>query len=92
LGTAGQAGFAKKGVKYDLGRIAGILVLLILVVGIIPFSTETKIEWTVYLGIPLIIFSGSAGITFISKRIEAIICGTVLAALWPVFIGIIQSI
>ena len=75
-----------------MGRIVGILVLLILIVGIIPFAPETKVEWTVYLGMPLIIFSGSAGIAFISKRIEAIICGMVLAAFWPVFIEIIQSV
>jgi len=72
-----------------IGGIAGILVLLILIVGIIPFAPETKIEWTVYLGMPLIILTGSAGIAFISKRIEAIIGGIILAALWPVFLEMI---
>lgn len=75
-----------------MSRIVGILVLLILIVGIIPFAPETKIEWAVYLGMPLIILSGSAGMAFITKRVEAIICGMVLAAFWPVFIEIIQSV
>lgn len=75
-----------------MGRIAGILVLLILIIGIIPFATETKIEWTVYLGIPLVILTGSAGVAFISKRFEAIIGGVILAALWPVLFELIKSI
>ena len=72
-----------------MGRIAGILVMLILLVGIIPFPPEAKIEWTVYLGMPLVILTGSAGIAFLSKRIEAIIGGIILAALWPVLLKMI---
>jgi hypothetical protein len=88
----GEQDSLKTEVKVDLGRILGIFILLILIVGIIPFTPETKIGWTVYLGMPLIIFLGSAGIAFICKRIEAIICGMVMATLWPVFIEIIQLI
>ena len=67
--------------------IIGIIVLAILLVGMMPFlNTASKIEWTTYLGIPLIIFTGSAGTAFVTKRFEAIIGGAVLSALWLVII------
>ncbi len=61
--------------------IIGIIVLI----GSLPFlDVASKITWTTYLGIPLIILTGSAGIAFVTKRFEAIICGAVVSALWPV--------
>ena len=72
--------------------IVGIIVIVIILVGIMPFlDTASKIEWTTYLGIPLIIFTGSAGTAFVTKRFEAIIGGAVLSALWPVISGMILS-
>lgn len=69
-----------------------ILIAVIILVGTIPFfDAATKIEWTTYLGIPLIIFYGSAAITFVTKRFEAIITGLILSAMWPVIIEIIRS-
>jgi hypothetical protein len=55
------------------------------------FGTEAQIEWTMYLGLPLVIFAGSAGVTFITSRFEAIICGAVIAALWPVLLEAIKA-
>jgi hypothetical protein len=70
--------------------IIGIIVLAILLVGMMPFlNTASKIEWTTYLGIPLIIFTGSAGTAFVTKRFEAIIGGAVLSVLWPIIYGVI---
>jgi len=64
--------------------IAGIFFSIIVLVSMMPFlDIATKIEWTTYLGMPLIILTGTAGTVFITKRFEAIICGVVLSALWP---------
>jgi hypothetical protein len=82
----------KEGVMISMSKVVGILGLLILIIGILPFGLGTKIEWTTYLGIPLIILTGSAGVVFISKRFEAIIGGVILAALWPVVIELFKSI
>lgn len=72
--------------------IIGIIVGIIMLVGMIPFlDTATKIEWTTYLGMPLIMLSGSAGIAFVTKRFEAIICGVVLSALWPIIYDLALS-
>lgn len=72
--------------------IVGIIVIVIILVGMMPFlDTASKIEWTTYLGIPLIIFTGSAGTAFVTERFEAIIGGAVLSALWPVICGMILS-
>lgn len=39
--------------------IVGIIVIVIMLVSMMPFlDTASKIEWTTYLGIPLIIFTG----------------------------------
>ena len=62
--------------------IAGILMMIILVICAVPFiGPEVKIEWTTYLGIPLVILMGSVGIAFISKRFEAIIGGMVISTI-----------
>ena len=59
-----------------------ILIIAILILCAIPFiAPEIKIQWTMFLGLPLVIFIGSAGITFITKRIEAIITGAVISAI-----------
>ena len=63
--------------------IIAVIVGIIMLVSMVPFlDLATKIEWTTYFGMPLIILTGSAGTTFITKRFEAIICGVVLSALW----------
>lgn len=72
--------------KRVIVAIGGVIMLI----GMMPFlGSSTKIEWTTYLGMPLILLTGSAGITFITKRFEAIICGVVLSALWPVILDIV---
>jgi len=68
------------------GKIVSILILLITIICVAPFwGPEVKIQWTTYLGMPLIILMGSVGVAFISKRFEAIIGGVIIGALWPVF-------
>ena len=65
--------------------IVGIIVIAIVLVGMTPFlDSPSKIEWTTYLGIPLTIFAGCAGVAFVTRRLEAIIGGSVLSAPWPV--------
>ena len=64
-------------------KIFSIFALVLVVIGLV-FGRETQIEWTMYLGMPLIIVFGSAGIYFVTKRLEAIIGGMMIAALWPV--------
>lgn len=62
--------------------IIGILVVVLMLICMMPFlDTASKIEWTTYLGIPLIILAGSAGTAFVTKRFEAIVGGAVLATL-----------
>ena len=73
-------------------KIASILALLIIVICAMPFfGPEIKIEWTTYLGMPLVILMGSAGVAFITKRFEAIIGGIVIGALWPFLIELINN-
>lgn len=67
--------------------IVAAFVGVIILVGAMPFlGPATKIEWTTYLGMPLVILTGSAGAAFITKRFEAIICGVILGALWPLIL------
>jgi len=63
-------------------RIFAIAAGIIALIGFV-FGREAQIEWTIYLGFPLVIVFGAVGITFITKRIEAIIGGIIVAALWP---------
>jgi hypothetical protein len=66
-----------------MDKVFGIIILVTMVIGLL-FGIAAQIEWTIYLSLPLvIIFGGSAVVTFITKRIEAIICGAVIFALWP---------
>lgn len=60
-----------------------ILALIITLIGIV-FSLETQIEWTLYIGIGVVIIFGSAGFAFLVHRLEAIFGGLILAAFWPV--------
>lgn len=70
----------------------GIIVIVIMLVGMSPFlSAASKIEWTTYLGIPLIIFTGSAGTALITKRFETIIGGVIISALWPIIYEMVLS-
>ena len=71
-------------------KLFGILALALVVIGLV-FGRETQIEWTMYLGMPLIIVFGSAGVSFVTKRLEAIIVGMVIAALWPVLFESFQT-
>lgn len=74
-------------------KLVGILTLLIISIGVLFFlEPEVQIEWTTYLGIPLVILAGSAGVAFISKRFEAIIGGMIISALWPALIEVIKLI
>ncbi len=73
-------------------QIVGALTLLMIVIGSIPFlDPGTKIVWTTYLGIPLVILAGSVGVAFISRRFEAIIFGILAAALLPFFLEEFKS-
>lgn len=70
-----------------------VLIIMILGISIAPFiELGTKIQWTTYFGIPLVILIGSVGVAFISRRFEAIIGGVVISALWPVLLGTVKSI
>jgi len=70
----------------------GIIVIVIMLVSMMPFlDTASKIEWTTYLGIPLIIFIGSAGIAFVTKQFEAIVGGVIFSALWPIIYEMVLS-
>jgi len=72
--------------------VIGIVVTLIILVGMMPFlDAVSKIEWTTYLGIPLVILAGSAGTAFMARRFEIIIGGVILSALWPVIFDMALS-
>lgn len=74
-------------------KIVGVIMIVIIIIGLLPFlDIASKIQWTFYLGIPLIILIGSAGVAFITKRIEAIIGGIIIAALFPVILEVINSV
>lgn len=69
------------------------LIIAITAIGMTPFlGIGAKIEWTAYLGIPLVILTGSAGAAFITRRFEAIIGGIVISALWPVLYETARSV
>ena len=70
-----------------------ILILIIAVIVSIPFlSPDIKITWTMYLGMPLIILMGSAGAAIVTRKIEAIIAGMIISALWPALIELIKAV
>ena len=73
-----------------MAKIFLIVTIICIIIGLI-WGPEVHIEWIIYLGIPLILIFGSAGLTFVTERIEAIIVGLVLAALWPVLWDAIQG-
>lgn len=74
-------------------KIVNVIMAVIVVIGLLPFlDIASKMQWTVYLGMPLIILIGSAGVAFITKRIEAIIGGMIIAALFPVILGTVNSL
>lgn len=74
-----------------MGTFIGILTLVVIIIGIF-FGPAAQIEWTIYLGLPLVIFAGSVGVAFITRRLEAIILGMVIWALWPVLIEAVKLI
>jgi hypothetical protein len=71
-------------------KIILIAGLILTIIGFI-FGAEKEIEWTVYLGFPLVILFGGIGLTFITKRIEGVIAGLVLAAFWPVIWDLLKT-
>jgi len=74
-------------------RIIAILMLAMVIIGAVPFvEAGTKIVLTTYMGIPLVILTGSVGMAFLSKRFEAIITGIILSALWPVIAQLLHSV
>jgi hypothetical protein len=73
-----------------MAKVIGICTLIVILIGVF-FGTEAQIEWTMYLDLPLVILAGSAGVAFITSRFEAIICGAVIAALWPALLEAIEA-
>lgn len=74
-------------------KIIGMIVAVMLLVGNLPsVNLGTKIEWTAYLGMPLVIIGGSVGVSILTKRLEALMVGAVIGALWPVFYEIMRSV
>jgi hypothetical protein len=67
-------------------KIFGIVALVITVIGLL-FGAAKEIEWTVYLGIPLMALFGGVGAGFVTKRIEGVVSGLVLGA----FLGAILT-
>jgi len=73
-----------------MNKVAGIIMLVILVIGSIPLiGLATQIEWTFYLSIPLILLMGSAGVAFLTKRIEVLIGGVVITALLSALLPVV---
>ena len=71
--------------------LAKILMAIITAIGFMFFlSFAVKIEWTIYIGIILIVLTGSVGIAFIVIRIEAIICGVIVSVFIPVILELLK--
>lgn len=73
-----------------MGKIISIFTLIVILIGVF-FGLSAQIEWTVYFGIFLVIFAGSVGVTFITRRFEAMIFGLIIGALWPVLLEAIKA-
>ena len=73
-----------------MNKVFYVVAIILTIIGLL-FGIEAAIKWTIYLGMPLIIFAGSAGVAFVTKRLEAIIIGAVIAALWPVLFEALKS-
>ena len=71
-------------------KIFGIVTLILVVIGLV-FGREAQIEWTVYLGLILVVMTGAVGVTFITKRFEAIIGGIIISALLPVILPLLAE-
>jgi hypothetical protein len=70
-----------------MGKFLGVLTLIVIIIGFL-FGPEAQIEWAVYFSIPLmIIFGTSVGVAFVTRRFEAIICGVLIGAAWPIVFG-----
>ena len=73
--------------------IAAILVVAVFLVSVLPFEElSTRVEATTFTGIPLMILAGSTGVAYVTKRLEAIVAGVVLSALWPVLVRMLESV
>ena len=65
--------------------ITTAFIVAITIIGVAPFlGIGDKIEWIFYLGIPLVVLTGSTGVAVLTRRFEAIICGVVISALLPI--------
>jgi hypothetical protein len=74
-------------------KIISIIIAVITSICLLPWlNPEIKIQWTIYLGIPLIILAGSTGIAFVTKKIEAVIGGMIFAAISPEMINLLSSL
>ena len=84
----------QKEVKCKMVKVlVGVISAAIIVIGMMSFlDIGTQITWTTYLGIPLVILIGSAGVAFITRRFEAIIAGVILSILLPVLIDTVKSV
>ena len=67
------------------------LIPLVIIGSMAFIDPATKIAWTIFVAVPLIILTGSAGVVIITKRFEAIIGGAIIAALLPAFGDIITT-
>ncbi len=65
-------------------KIFGVLVVVLFIIGLfLPFGQE--LELTLYLGIFLAILFGSAGVAFVTKRIETLVGGLIIGAIFAAF-------
>ena len=65
-----------------LGIIAGILMLAITLLSVIPLITlEIKIEWITYVGLILMFVTGGAAFTFFKNALIAVITGVITFAI-----------
>lgn len=69
---------AKMGIISTVGGILAIAIFLIRFLPCIP--VETKIEWIMYLGLPLMFIVGGAAFAYIKNAIIAVITGAIIYA------------
>lgn len=65
-------------------KIFGVLVVVLFIIGLF-LSFEQELELILYLGIFLAIIFGSAGVAFVTKRIEALVGGLIIGTIFAAF-------
>lgn len=76
-----------------LGIIAGILMLAITLLTVIPLiPLDIKIEWITYLGLVLMFVTGGAAFTFFKNALIAVITGVVTFAIIQGFLHAISQV